>query len=151
MAPRKASSALVALAFAVMLTLVITFLVREAAGLETPLAAVRGNSMYPLLKEGDIIIVKRPGPNEIAVGDIIVYRSVRGGLIVHRVVGVTKVDGDYFFRTKGDNNPLEDHFLGEYEGGLGVPSHRVVGVAVRLCGYTVKIPYVGFLVIAFSR
>jgi len=118
---------------------------REMTGTSSPLAVVRGRSMYPLLREGDVIFLEKKAPSEIEVGDVIVYRSLKGGLIVHRVIRVINADGTYYFQTKGDNNSLDDRFLNEYDMGIGVREDRVVGVAAKVGESVVKIPYLGSL------
>lgn len=142
-------------ALAVVLTVLIVaaainLVLREISGGSSPLAVVRGNSMYPLLREGDIIILTKKSPDEIKVGDVIVYKSVKGNLIVHRVIEVTNLNGVYYFKTKGDNNYLDDRYLNEYENGVGISQFRIVGVAVKMGGYVLKIPYLGSLALALS-
>lgn len=131
--------------------LVINVGLRELTGSSSPLAVVRGNSMYPLLREGDIILLSKKSPEEIKVGDIVVYRSLKGNLIVHRVIGIELVNGVYYFKTKGDNNILDDKFLNEYDNGLGVNQDRIVGVAIRVGNSVLKIPYLGSIALILSR
>jgi len=131
--------------------LVINVGLRELTDISSPLAVVRGNSMYPLLREGDIIILSKKSPEEIKVGDIIVYRSLKGNLIVHRVIGIELVNGVYYFKTKGDNNVLDDKFLNEYDNGLGVNQDRIIGVAIRIGDSVLKIPYLGSIALILSR
>lgn len=71
-------------------------------------AVVKGNSMLPLLREGDLVVLVRPGPEDIKVGDIIVYKALRAGstYIIHRVIAVEKVGSAYYYRTAGDNNRI---------------------------------------------
>ncbi len=45
-----------------------------------------GRSMYPSIREGELITVEPVVPSDVKRGDIILYRSARG-LIAHRVVG----------------------------------------------------------------
>jgi signal peptidase len=69
-----------------------------------PVMAVVSNSMEPTFYKGDLVVVKGVDPNTIKVGDIIVYENPwRGIPVVHRVVGIEKVDGRIYFFTKGDN------------------------------------------------
>lgn len=96
------------------------------------LAVVEGTSMEPTLQSGDLVVVmKRVSLDDIAVGDIIVYR--RGGaLIIHRVIRVE--DGALI--TKGDNNWLPD------------PPVRFQAVVGKVLGFgdgVVKVPLVGYL------
>lgn len=112
----------------------------------TPIAVVQGQSMLPLLREGDIVLAYRPPPNEIGVGDIIIYQA-HGKLIIHRVVGVVSIGGRYFFITQGDNNPLPDYLYFDVVDGapVGVSYDRVMGKVVELDRAVFKIPYLGYL------
>lgn len=62
---------------------------------------VRGNSMKPLLHDGDQVRIQH-GVRGIAVGDIIVFRQ-RDTLVVHRVVRIRLQHATPHFVTKGDN------------------------------------------------
>ncbi len=80
---------------------------KSVAGNQMPMpfgygaATVLSGSMEPTFSKGDLIFVK--GTDEIAVGDIVVYRSGRE-LIVHRVI---ELDGDQVV-TQGDANNVPD-------------------------------------------
>jgi hypothetical protein len=67
------------------------------------------NSMDPFLDEGaNGIEVIPSSENEIHVGDIVSYESIKGGIVIHRVVKIDEdVNGTYFVM-KGDNNPIQD-------------------------------------------
>jgi len=45
-----------------------------------------GRSMYPSIREGELVTVEPVVASEVTLGDIVLYRSERG-LIAHRVVG----------------------------------------------------------------
>ena len=45
-----------------------------------------GRSMYPSIREGELITVEPVVPSDVQLGDIVLYRCERG-LIAHRVVG----------------------------------------------------------------
>ena len=62
-------------------------------------------SMTPTLSPGDVLLLQGVSPDEIEVGDIIVFRNPRNpdDLIVHRVVQIVIRDSRYYFTTKGDN------------------------------------------------
>ena len=129
-------------------SLTVTFLILPiCAGTGTyPLAIVQGNSMFPNLQNGDLVFFTKP-PSIIANGTIIVF--VQGGsgvsaldslirpVVIHRVVGtVVQVDGSVYYRTKGDNNQLDDNGF--------VQSNHILGVE------TIVIPRVGMLVLFFE-
>ncbi len=70
-------------------------------------------SMVPTIGVNDAIVVKRVKDNTLNIGDIITFSSndvhYNGLTITHRVVGKQLgEDGNYLYRTKGDNNVLED-------------------------------------------
>ena len=64
---------------------------------------VSGNSMFPVLQDGDIISVCKK--SEYEIGDILVFIYKNGDILVHRLLNVK--DNRYF--CKGDNSfRLED-------------------------------------------
>jgi signal peptidase len=46
-----------------------------------------GNSMYPTICDGDLIMIHPIKPSEVIVGDIILYRH-ENGVVAHRVVNI---------------------------------------------------------------
>jgi len=97
-----------------------------------PIAIVDGNSMYPTLHNGDLIVFGAP-PSAISNGSIIVF--VQGGtgvgaldsllkpIVVHRVIGTgIEPNGMPDYQTKGDNNQALDPFVTDQSNVLGVPS-----------------------------
>lgn len=73
-------------------------------------------SMVPTINVNDAIVVKRVKDNTLDIGDVITFSSndlyFNGLTVTHRVVGKQlDVDGNYIYRTKGDNNALEDTAL----------------------------------------
>ncbi|MCE4611342.1 MAG: signal peptidase I [Desulfurococcales archaeon] len=115
-------------------------------------AVVEGTSMEPLFHTGDLVALWKKPPQDIEVGDIVVFRS-GSKHVIHRVVyKYVGPNGEYCFVTKGDNNVLPD--LGDprvcgsrVAPGLGVvtgrPFEDIVGVVVEINDIPVKIPYVG--------
>ena len=84
-----------------------------------------GRSMYPSIREGELITVEPVAPRDVKLADIVLYRSERG-LIAHRVVGSSPTQSSvlsphYFLR--GDASLSCDQPVGA-EQILG----RVVGV-----------------------
>lgn len=73
-------------------------------------------SMVPTINVSDAIVVKRVDDSSLEIGDIITFSSsdvhYNGLTVTHRVVGkqVTS-NGEYIYRTKGDNNYFEDTAL----------------------------------------
>jgi len=88
-----------------------------------PVVVVEGVSMQPTLHEGDILIVKGVDPEDIKIGDIIVFESsestphiLPNRTVVHRVIDIKydEKQGQYLYLTKGDNNetnPIPDGWV----------------------------------------
>lgn len=70
-----------------------------------PMAAITSGSMWPVLKQSDLVFIKGIQNNDqIQVGDIVVFRNrANGTLTIHRVIKL----GDKI-TTKGDANFSED-------------------------------------------
>ena len=66
--------------------------------------------MVPALNVGDIAIIKKCDVNDIQVNDIIEY-AMDDYTVVHRVIEIKQQDGQFYFVTKGDNNPKPDSEL----------------------------------------
>jgi signal peptidase I len=109
------------------------------------------------LSVGDIIIIQGVSPKDLNTNypnsDIIVFHDPEPGeystLIVHRIVGVQKVNGELYFDTKGDGNgnPWPETPTSGFDpwdpqaqlGGQGVPASYVVGRVVM------RIPWFGWI------
>jgi signal peptidase len=134
----------------ILLILVFFALLLGVFSREVPAAIVKGRSMLPLLREGDIVFIIRCKPDEIKVGDIIVYKSkIEGKLIIHRVINILYSNGEYYYITKGDNNAIMD--IGEFDRSLGINQKRVVGKVLSLDNYVFKIPYIGNLALMLRK
>lgn len=93
-------------------------------------------SMVPTINVEDAIIIMRKEPEELKKKDIITFTSTdprySGLTITHRIVGIEKMsNGEIYFRTKGDNNNVEDASL--------VPSDSVFGKVI------LRIPMIGYI------
>ncbi len=106
----------------------------------TPLLVVQTPSMEPTIAPGDMIWMRGVPPTDVKVGDIITFNipeslakslsSNIAGTITHRVVEIVYGNnGEVSFRTKGDNNAVEDPWV--------VTSDMLVGK------YQMHIPYIG--------
>ncbi len=73
---------------------------------------VISGSMEPKYKIGDVLIAKEIKAEDIKVGDTISYlgnvNSFKDKVVTHQVVGIEKIDGNYYFHTKGLANIVED-------------------------------------------
>ena len=103
--------------------------------------------IFPLkngFNKGDIMVLKGKNPENIRVGDIIVFWSARKDPIIHRVVNKWRENNIYYFQTKGDNyktNPasISNMLLDETR----ISQGQVVGNAV------LRIPFLGYIKIEF--
>jgi len=76
-----------------------------------PFMPVFGTSMEPELHAGNLILIKDKGPEEVKVGDIIVYNVPPAiqdfynypPIVAHRVIEVRDTQYGIAWRTKGDN------------------------------------------------
>lgn len=70
-----------------------------------PVMAVVSGSMEPTFYKGDLIVSKGVPPENLEVGDVIVYKNpIRGIDVVHRIVAKEERGNHIYFFTKGDNN-----------------------------------------------
>lgn len=79
-----------------------------ALGTKNPFFVVSSESMVPVLKVNDVLVVKGGTWDDLKIGDIIVFNQPSGGekVIVHRIAEITTDrSGDKILRTKGDANP----------------------------------------------
>ena len=91
--------------------------------------AIASGSMIPQINIGDIAIIKKCGPNDIKVGDIIEYK-MPDFTVVHRVIEIKQENGKFYFVTKGDNNSSRDKNL--------VTEEQLIGKCIF------KIKYLGY-------
>ena len=81
------------------------------------------DSMYPVIKSGDLIICHKAEAEEIAVDDIISFFDPAGNgttIVTHRVVDIVTDEKGISWKTKGDSNNAEDR--------LPVPADKLVAV-----------------------
>ena len=101
-----------------------------------------GNSMSPTINDGDTVTVRmshngssvRTGYLDSSTpGDIVVYSAMEALAyipdletmwICHRAVQKYRINGTWYFRTKGDNNPETDPWT--------VPEHSLLGVVTQI-------------------
>ncbi len=104
-------------------------------GTTYPLAAVTSGSMWPVLHEGDLVLIKGAGKDEIAIGDVVVFQNESGnGFTIHRIVRL----GEKTFTTKGDANFSDDK---------PVPYDRLVGKNLMVLGKHARIPFMGSITV----
>lgn len=89
--------------------------------------------------KGDIIFLKGTEAKDIEEGDILVFKAKRPDPIIHRVMDKWQTEGDYYFRTKGDNNPRSYSEIME----TSIPQNSVVGKA------KFRVPFLGWVKLIF--
>ena len=97
---------------------------------------------FPLrdgIDTGDIIVLKGKPPEDLRVGDVIVFNKGGPEPIIHRVVRKWESGEETYFETKGDHNP------GVSELDRNINGEQVLGRAA------VRIPYLGYVKILFTR
>lgn len=133
---RKMSNTILSLPILVFLIIVVILV---SGIFRIQLLAIGSNSMVPEYARGDAIIIEKYTKeeiNQIQVGDIIVYKH-NDIIVTHRVVKMSKSKDDIIFKTKGDNNEIED--------GFNVHTSDVIGIVKR------KIKYLGYPTIILSE
>ena len=121
----------------VVLILVIPKGLAYVLGTEYPMASITSSSMWPALKEGDLVLIKAVEKEELEIGDVIVYQNVKG-FTVHRIV---KLNEDTLV-TKGDANNVNDSPI-EYG--------QIIGKLVELRNKPLRIPYLGLISVYTSK
>lgn len=126
------------IALVILTLLLLAVIAYRVSGNVTPLLVVKSGSMEPVLHVGDVIVIEPARPENIRVGDVIVFWNPwYGNLVVHRVIRVAE-EGVY---TRGDANAGIDPWS-------PVPYENIVGKWTGL-----KIPYwlgIGYLSLFLS-
>jgi signal peptidase I len=121
---------------------------------------VTGNSMHPLIREGDPIQIEQCKPRDLSMGDIITFRN-DDLTVTHRVLWITRKGNDIKLITKGDNEIIWDppvsavHIVGKVVGigranrtlNLETPSWRFMN---RLLGFLFMLEMASILLYRFS-
>lgn len=67
-----------------------------------------GSSMYPLIRDGDVLVVERTDPEKIRYGDIIFFIDAAGRTVVHRAIKIRAHDSGTTLTTRGDSTLADD-------------------------------------------
>ena len=141
---KKTFSAITTALLAVVLLLAAALVGVRLFGI-TPYTVLSG-SMEPTYHVGSLIYVKEVKPTDLKVGDPLTYVIEGGTVVTHRIVDIIHDQDDstqLCFKTKGDNNNIED--------GAPVRSKNVLGkpiFSVPLLGYVahfIQTPPTSFL------
>ena len=93
-------------------------------------SVVHGTSMFPTFRENDMVLWIETDPEDIHLGDVIIFlHPTTPGIdnVVHRVVEIQLDAGKYSFRTQGDNSSSPDRYY--------VPSANVHGLVIGIVYY----------------
>ena len=100
------------------------------------------------LNIGDVIILKGKSPEEIEIGEVLVFIPgdkrwySQNGPVIHRVIEKkNNENGEIVFTTKGDNNP--EIASGNFE--RNIREEQILAVAEY------RIPYIGYLKVGLVR
>lgn len=63
-------------------------------------------SMEPLIQIGDRLLVRHVKPEEISLGDVIIFKGNKNLFITHRVICKRRRNGELRFLEKGDRNEI---------------------------------------------
>ncbi|MFZ1970744.1 MAG: signal peptidase I [Candidatus Nanoarchaeia archaeon] len=88
--------------------------------------------------KGDILFIVGVKPQNIRIGDVIIYNAGQQAPIIHRVINITKENGTYFFSTEGDNNNGQLSFEN------GINQNQILGKA----SFTIA-PFIGWVKLVF--
>jgi signal peptidase I len=97
---------------------------------------------YPLrngFDKGDVIILWRANPENLDVGDVLVFQGNKPQPIIHRIVSIRRENGNFFYQTKGDHNSDSFEPISE----TNITENRILGKGI------LRIPYLGWLKILF--
>lgn len=75
---------------------------------------ITSDSMKPEIKNGDVILVRKIEEKDLRENDVITFME-EGQNITHRIVEISEIDGKKEFKTKGDNNEIQDNKMVLYE------------------------------------
>ena len=109
----------------------------KALGTPYPLAAITSSSMWPALKQGDMVMIKKVTPEGLKIGDIIVYKNEQG-FTIHRIIKLNQNN----LVTKGDANNVEDK---------PVDYKEVIGRVVNIGDKPFRIPFLGKIAILIRK
>lgn len=102
---------LVAAAVAISVSVALITLPHIVYSVEYSFLEIKSDSMFPTLKPGDLVVIKKAGVEDVEEGDIIAFDShVDGiGIIAHRAVEKAEDrDGNVGIDTKGDHQEHAD-------------------------------------------
>jgi len=110
------------------------------------LNVVVSGSMEPVMYRGDIVVLEQANilgfhefsPNDVEVGDIVVYNAAwHEGPVIHRVINIAEINGSTVFEIKGDNNDVSDPYW--------VTKSQIKSRVLTYNGQPLIIPKIGYI------
>ena len=84
-------------------------------------------SMEPTIHKEDVIFVKKVSQDEIKENDIIAFKD-GNSITTHRIISIIEKDGTKKYKTKGDNNNIEDKGYVNYDEIEGKYLFKISGI-----------------------
>ena len=70
---------------------------------------VTSGSMEPAIRVSDAVVMRPPSPGAVRIGEVITFKPFGSlGLVTHRVVATSEIEGNLYFQTQGDANATPD-------------------------------------------
>ncbi len=82
-----------------------------------------GSSMFPFIRDGDILTVQTTETKSLCVGDVVFFRSITNKLTAHRFIGGTELPHTRLLKVRGDA-----HFR-QYE---KIDEKQILGRIIRI-------------------
>ncbi|TXT67748.1 MAG: hypothetical protein BAJALOKI1v1_10011 [Promethearchaeota archaeon] len=137
---------------AIIAPFLIYYLLQLTLNTSSPMVVVISGSMEPTYSRGDLLFLSGENPNDIGLGDVIVFDARGVWLnppqepVVHRVINKTFYKGLWWFQTKGDANLFPDQWGYEPSADATpltdprwLPQTNIIGTVVG------HIPYIGWI------
>ncbi len=98
---------------------------------------------FPLsqgFNKGDVIILWRAEPENLKLGDVLIFNGNKQQPIIHRIVKIWEEEGKVYYQTKGDHNSVS---IGRGISENKIEEERIFGKGV------IRLPYFGWVKILF--
>lgn len=95
--------------------------------------------------KGDMMVLRGIKPENLKIGDIIVFETLMPEPIIHRIINKTRTADGYILQTKGDHNEKQIiRAMYEFDE-TNVTANKIIGKAV------IKLPFFGYVKIWFTN
>ena len=91
-----------------------------------------------VLEKADLLGFHEFNPDDVKVGDIVVYDAVwHEGPVIHRVIDIGEINGTKVYKIKGDNNKVADPYY--------VTPGQITSRVLTFNGQPIIIPKIGYI------